>query len=238
MPYHLAGLLSSWFVALSLSGLLLQLREVWRRRRLAAAGALPGEQATAVLSINRFASSFLAFFSMFLYGLTLDRLNLYIVAPRIVALTLLLLILYEIQRDRRTRLARGVLLSCAALVAGAAALSVSPLRVAAHTSGAAHGLVLAAMGLFAQGALHQIATIRRYGRTGALSGPMHQLFLLKDLSSLAFGFAMGVQQGWPVMVFHLIGLSVQSVTLWHFRWARRSPVAEARRAAVDLAARA
>jgi hypothetical protein len=226
MNYHLTGLLSSFFVALSLTGIALQLRQVWQRKQAYRLGKSGGERPTAVLSLNRFFTSFFAFYTMFLYGLTLERPNLYIVSPRILALSLGILILREIQHDRRSTFFFEASL---VLVFASAIIAVSPFRVTVNISGLAHVMVLAGMGLFAQGAVHQILAIRRVGRTGALSLPMHQLFLLKDAASLAFGVAMGFRSGWPVMAFHLVGLVVQVTTMWHFRWVRLSPAAQARR---------
>ena len=97
--YHLSGSLSALFTLLSLWGLGLQLRLIYVRRRQIVAGTLL-HGSTSILSLNRFATSFLAFYGMMLYGICLPDFNYYVVGPRIVAVFLLLAILWEMWRDR------------------------------------------------------------------------------------------------------------------------------------------
>jgi len=63
-------------------------------KRTVASGNL-AQRPTAILSLNQFVSSFLAFFSFFLYGACLQRFNHYLVWPRLLACLLTLAVLYE-----------------------------------------------------------------------------------------------------------------------------------------------
>ncbi len=101
MNYHLTGAISTFFFLLTLAGLCAQLRIVWRRKQAWKDDRSGGERPTAILSLNQFAMSFLAFLSYFVYGFCLERFNHYLVWPRLVALILVLIILYEIASDRR-----------------------------------------------------------------------------------------------------------------------------------------
>ena len=83
MTYHITGLISAVIFLLTASGLWLQLQFVWKRKRAFHAGT--GQRPTAVLSLNQFVSSFLAFYSFFLYGGCLPRFNHYLVWTRLVA---------------------------------------------------------------------------------------------------------------------------------------------------------
>jgi hypothetical protein len=90
-------------------------------------------------------------------------------------------------------------------------------------------LIVVATVILAQGYTHQILLIRRSGRTGAVSIRMHQFFLLKDISTVVFAVAMGLRTGWPLLLLSIVSGLTKIGTLWHFRWARLSLLAEQRR---------
>src|SRR5437868_2775754 len=100
MAYHITGLISAAIFLLTLGGLWSQLQFVWQRQR-DFRERLSRERPTAILSLNQFLSSFLAFFSFFLYGICLQPFNHYLVWPRLLASLLTLALLYEIMRDRK-----------------------------------------------------------------------------------------------------------------------------------------
>jgi uncharacterized protein with PQ loop repeat len=228
MTYHVTGLISALTFLLTISGLWSQLQLVWKRKRdfLEDAGK---ERPTAVLSLNQFVSSFLGFFSFFLYGACLPRFNHYLVWPRLVASILTLMVLFEMMRDRRERFATAAFASCVALLIG------SPMLFLAHPAAAAwgrllsQGLVVVVTIVLAQGYLHQVVLIRQTGRTGAVSLRMHQFFLLKDLATIAFALAMGLAAGWPLLLLSSVSAATKVATIWHFRWARLSALARERR---------
>src|SRR5947208_748172 len=100
MAYHITGLINALIFLLTIGGLWSQLRFIWQRKIAFHAGHSP-DRPVAILSLNQFVSSFLAFFSFFLYGACLQRFNHYLVWPRLLASVLTFAVLYEIMRDRR-----------------------------------------------------------------------------------------------------------------------------------------
>ena len=100
MSYHLTGILNAALFLLTLAGLQSQLRLVWERKQAYSKGEL-SEGPTAVLSLNQFTSSYLAFISFFLYGIALERFNHYLVWPRLAAALMTLIVLWEILISRR-----------------------------------------------------------------------------------------------------------------------------------------
>src|SRR5262245_14832293 len=116
MAYHLTGLASAAIFLLSIGGLWAQLALIRQRRHQAEDDGIASGPPTAVLSLNQFTNSFLAFFSFFLYGSCLEQFNHYLVWPRLAALLLTLAVIFEITRDRRDRVATAVFVTCATLL--------------------------------------------------------------------------------------------------------------------------
>ncbi|MDD9800560.1 MAG: hypothetical protein OXU29_08900 [Gammaproteobacteria bacterium] len=229
--YHLAGLASAFFMALSLSGLIVQVRFIWQRKKQRAAGRLAGELPTSALSLNRFAASYFGFYALLVYGLCLQPLNHYLVWPRVLAEILLLAVFYALWLDRRGLAPAMVLAAGVALLLVAAALPAMSAAALLRSAAVAQALVVLSALVFLQGAVHQVVKIRREGRTGGLSLRMHQLSALKDTSLVLFGAAMGFGRGWPLLLIGGVSLAMQVVTMGHFHWARTSPAARRRRAA-------
>lgn len=228
MSYHITGLISSAIFLLTIGGLWAQLGFLWQRKQ-SAVDDDNHDRPTAVLSVNQFVSSFLAFFSFFLYGACLERFNHYLVWPRLAAALLTLAVLFEIVRDRRNRVATCAFTACAALLVGA------PLGLASIPGTAEWGrtvsqtLIVIVTVILAQGYLHQVLMIRQTGRTGGVSARLHQFFFWKDISTIAFALSMGTSTGWPLMLLSTVSAVTKLFTLWHFRWVRLSPVAQQRR---------
>ncbi|MCZ6714746.1 MAG: hypothetical protein O7B29_12445 [Deltaproteobacteria bacterium] len=63
MAYHLSGALNGALFVLALVGLALQIARIWGRR--ATRRALPRGEVTALLSLNYFSVSYLAYLSFF-----------------------------------------------------------------------------------------------------------------------------------------------------------------------------
>lgn len=230
MSYHITGLISSAIFLLTLAGLWAQLGFVWQRKRSAAGGDVH-ERATAVLSVNQFVSSFLAFFSFFLYGACLERFNHYLVWPRLAASLLTLAVLFEILRDRLDRVATSAFVVCLALLIGAPLGLFTVPGAAEWGRAASQTLIVVVTVILAQGYLHQVVMIRQTGRTGGVSARLHQFFFWKDISTIAFAVSMGTSTGWPLMLLSSVSAATKLVTLWHFRWVRLSPAARDRREA-------
>jgi len=236
MTYHVTGFISAVIFLLTIGGLWSQLRLVWERKRHFADGQPKTQRPTAILSLNQFVSSFLAFFSFFLYGACLPRFNHYLVWPRLAASLLTLVVLYEIMSDRRQWPGALAFSLCAVLlIAGPAALWWLP-QAAGWGRVLSQGLVVVVTVVLAQGYTHQIVLIRQSGHTGAVSLRMHQFFFMKDVSTIAFALAMGLSAGWPLLLLSTVSGVTKLATMWHFRWARLSNQAQARRAASAMRA--
>lgn len=232
MSYHITGSVSAFIFLLTIGGLWAQLSLVWQRRRQADRAGNANEKPTAVLSVNQFVSSFLAFFSFYLYGACLERFNHYLVWPRLAAAILTLAVLFEIVRDRRDPLSFVSLVGCSfLLIAASFALLFVP-GAAEWGRTFSGSLIVVVTAILAQGYLHQVVVIRRTGTTGGVSAKLHQFFLWKDIATMAFAATMGFASGWPVMLMSVVSGLTKVITLWHFRWVRLSPVARERREAL------
>jgi len=231
MIYHLTGLISAVIFLLTLGGLWFQLQFVWDRQRAIQKEANLSEPSTAVLSLNQFLSSFLAFFSFLLYGICLHPFNHYLVWTRLAATLLTLAVLYEIMRDRKAWLPVLVFVGCCALLILAPLMLLLNPPVMAWGRKISQGLILVVSVILAQGYSHQILLIRQSGQTGAVSLRLHQLFFIKDVSTIAFALAMGLASGWPVLLLSSISAITKLAAMWHFRWVRLSALARQRREA-------
>ncbi len=229
-PYHLTGLASAFFTTLALTGLSLQVKFIRARKQRFTRGELGDERPTSTISLNRFSATFLGYYSLFAYGLCLERLNHYLVWPRVLAVLITLVILHAIMVDRKGALPSGLFAGGVVLFALAPLIRLLGAGALAYSVWVVQALVIAATVFFLQGAIHQVVKIRRAGRTGGLSLSMHQLFFLKDFFSIGFGLAMGAA-GWPLLLFNGVSLVMQCVLMWQFYWVKRSPLAEQRSAA-------
>ncbi len=229
MEYHLIGLVNVVIFLLCLAGIWTQLRLIERRKVLFAAGGLSGERPTDILSLNQFASSFLAFFSFFVYGFVIERFNHYLVWPRLLATLLTLAILYQIMIDRREARTVAVFAACSAATLAAVSFLAARVKVAPGGRAFTQGLVLVSAVIVAQGYAHQIAVIRRTGRSGGVSLRMHQLTFFKDISTMMLGVAMGLKTGWPLLLTNGLCALTKLGVMWQIRWARLSPLARQRR---------
>ncbi|MHC1654210.1 hypothetical protein ACODUL_13125 [Stenotrophomonas maltophilia] len=222
--YTIAGTVNTAFILLSLLGVGAQLRLVRNRRERADAT----DSATAVLSLNQFTVSFLAYLSFFVYGYSVTPFNHFIVWPRLLASVLVMAILVEIWRDRRNRSATTSVLAAALLLICALAGLAWGDRHADEGRVVASAMIVAITALLAQGYTHQILLILRNGHAGAVSLRMSQLILLMDLSTIVFAFAMGLRMGWPLLLLAVVSGSTKLVILYLFRW-QQGTSARARR---------
>jgi len=232
VTYHITGLISALISLLTLGGLWSQLEMVWVRKRQCREAPLASEAPTAILSLNQFLSSYLAFFCFFFYGACLKPFNHYLVWPRLAGTLLTLAVLYEIMADRRAWLPTLVFICCAVLISAAPMLLLFYPDVATMARRFSQGLIIVVTVILAQGYSHQIVLIRQSGQTGAVSLRLHQFFLVKDISTVAFASAMGLASGWPILLLSSVSGIAKLATIWHFRWARVSPLARQRRDAL------
>jgi len=231
VSYHITGVISAVIFLLTVSGLWSQLDLIRGRKKSFRGGELR-QRPTAILSLNQFVSSFLAFFSFLIYGACLRPLNHYLIWPRLIACLLILVLLWEIAADRRDPLSSLALASGGLLLVAVPPMLIFTDSASRLGRSLSQGFVVAVTALLAQGYVHQIAVIRRSGHTGAVSLRMHQFFFLKDASTAVFAATMGLANGWPVMLMSFVSGATKIAIMWHFRWARVSPLARERRAVV------
>jgi uncharacterized protein with PQ loop repeat len=213
--YQLAGALNTACVMLGVFGIWLQLGKIWERRR--ESHPHPAE----VLSLNNFTVSFAASWSFFVYGYSIEPFNHVLVWPRLASFLLILLVLYEIQRDRRTSAARA-LFSAAVLLAAAGIAGLALGLALEEARRFSQALIVVVTTALVQGNLHQIFLIWRSGKTGAVSLRMNQFFLTMDATGVLFGLAMGIASGWPLVLLSAASAVPKLVILWQFRWVRRN----------------
>lgn len=219
------GSVNAVFISVSVYGIYSQLSTIWQRRRK----NVRKSRTTALLSLNQFSVSFFAYLSFFVYGYSTTPFNHFIVWPRLAASLFVLAILFEVWRDRKSLLARVVLMSASsALVLGIGGLMLGGQYVD-HGKLVATTLILLISILLVQGYTHQIFVILKRGDTGAVDIKMSQFILLMDFSTMALVFAVGIQSSWPLLVLALTSAVTKIIILYLFYWVRVSNVAQERR---------
>jgi uncharacterized protein with PQ loop repeat len=218
--YNFLGTINTAFIIISLYGVFAQLRRIWIRKRSESDCA----NATALLSINQFTVSYFAYLSFFIYGYSIEPFNHYIVWPRFIASLLVLFILYEIWRDRKSKASRFTLL----IALGAIGISLLGLMTGATFTDEGKristAIILVVSVLIAQGYYHQIRMIIKNKDTGAVDIRMSQFILLMDLSTIAFAISMGMENGWPLLVLAITSGITKIVIIYLFRWVKTNRV--------------
>lgn len=218
--YDFFGAVNTVFIFVSLYGVLSQLRTIWDRKNKKVS-----ERATELLSVNQFTVSYLAYFSFFIYGYSIEPFNHYIVWPRFIAAALVAIILYEIWLDRRTKSAvSSMVLVGFSLTFGVIGLINSGTFVD-EGKYVSTIIILVISLLIAQGYYHQIKLIIRSGATGAIDLKMSQFIFMMDISTIAFALSMGIKTGWPLMVLAITSAITKIIIMYLFKWVRVSPVA-------------
>jgi hypothetical protein len=240
MGYHIAGIISTMLFLLDLAGKWAQLREVWKRRRHTMPDRwrdttiMDCQRPTAVLSLNLLTMVFVSSYLLVVYGVSLPRFNHYLVWSRLISSVVVLMILYEIVIDRRTRGAKAIFWACAAALGGLVILS-NYRRIAIEAILVPQILMVVIAVILAQGNLHQIVLIRRTRQTGAVSLRSAQFVILKDLGAVAFAITMGLAAGWPIILVSGSSAVLTLALAWHFRWVRNVTAPEAAMSVAGLA---
>lgn len=220
--YHYFGIFAALTFMLTVLGLYYQLTLVLKRRAHFLENSLEHERPTNILSLNQLSSIFLACYAFFLYGICITPINHYLAWPRFIAMLILLQLFYQIFIDRLNLWSRVVFnLACTMLVASLLVFWFTG-YLQQSVKYLAQGLVVFATIVLAQGYFHQILLIRRTCSTGAVSIRFQQCVLLTALSTVAFGIAIGVKDGWPLILLASVSATLKLITLWHFRWVRIS----------------
>lgn len=199
--YHTTGLLQAAFFMLAVYGLWTQLSLLRTRRLQHVRDSAATYSASAVLSLNQMLSGYLAYFLFLAYGCAVEEFNHYLVWTRLCALLLVGLIIFEIWRDRRALSSLVALLIVGVLMLAAFGLIAAAQIAIAYRGWFQIGIVIISV-VSAQGYAHQFLALRRSASIGAVSWKMHFATLLKDLSGLAFGAAMGFKDGWPIALLN------------------------------------
>jgi hypothetical protein len=228
MGYHIAGMISMILFLFDLAGKATQLQEVWKRKRHTMPGhwrsryttIMDYQRPTAVLSMNLLTMVFLSSFLLAVYGFSLPRFNHYLVWSRLISSAVVLLILYEIMIDRRTRGAMAIFWMCATAFAGGLAILSIYRAIAIQAIIVPQVFMVVIALILMQGNLHQILIIRRTRRTGAVSLRSGQFVILKDLGAVVFAGTMGLAAGWPIMLVSGSSAVLTLILIWHFRWVR------------------
>ena len=224
MWYNIFGSINTLFIFMSLYGIYAQLNKIWLRSQ-------NGEKhPTDVLSQNQFTVSFLAYFSFFVYGYSIEPFNHYIVWPRLAASLMVAAILFEMWKDRRS----GSALSCliliyASFMLGGVGLALND-TMHDDSKNISTILILAVTVFLAQGYVHQIRLILKSGHTGAVDIRMSQFILLMDISTIAFSCAIGLKESWPLLTLACVSGVTKLVIMYLFHWVKVSSTAKLRRA--------
>jgi chromate transport protein ChrA len=215
------GALNTLLITASVFGVFSQLSTIHSRRQTASS--------TALLSLNQFTVSFFAYFSFFVYGYSMTPFNHFIVWPRLVASLVVLAILYEMVKDRKTKPTYYAFITgLSAMFLGLVGLLIGdPIEQGGKWVSTA--LMLCISILIAQGYAHQIKLIIKSGETGAVDIRMSQFILLMDLSTIALAISIGLRSSWPLMVLAVTSALTKVCILYLFRWVRVSQLAKHRR---------
>lgn len=227
--YLVFGAINTTFITVSLYGVFSQLRKIWARKE--ANNSRQG--ATALLSLNQFSVSYFAYLSFFIYGYSIEPFNHFIVWPRLIASLLVLIIIVEIYKDRKsTSSLSSLLFSCTAFIIAICGLFAGE-TIVDQGRAISTTIILVVSALIAQGYYHQILLIVRSGSTGAVDLKMSQFILMMDISTIAFALSMGLKEGWPLMVLAVTSATTKIIIMYLFKWVSTSALAQERRKATS-----
>lgn len=224
MSVDFFGTINTCFILFSLLGVFSQLRTIWRRKHA------NEQHPTHILSLKMFSISFLAYYSFFVYGMSIQPFNHYIVWPRLCASILVAFILYELWKDRKTISTLVCVVTALFLLAVGSVFGIFGHAYEDQGKQVMAAMIVCITFLIAHGYFNQISIVINAGDTGALDKKMSLFILLMDFSTIAFAISMGLSQGWPLLLLATVSAITKIVLLYLFRWARLSNVAKRRRA--------
>jgi hypothetical protein len=212
--YHIWGTISTVFFLSSILAIFHQLRLIWKRKKLVTQGQLQ-EKASQSISVNQVFSSYCGVYSFFLFGLVLDSPDPFLMYPRAVVGLLLYMVVRELYKDRMDRPCKAAFFVCSLSLLVPIVLLLTGTRSASQTQSASHAVVCAATLLMAQGALSQWRVLRRSGKRGAVSLPMHLVLYGKDFTGMMFGFQIGVS-AWSIILMHASNLVMRAPIIYSY----------------------
>jgi hypothetical protein len=122
--YHILGFASAALFLLTWLGLWSQIKAM---TRFQVPVSSESDDANHSLSLNQFGSSYFAFFSIFLFGISVEPFNHYLVWTRFGALILTLIIIWKIWQHRRTTISGYVAaVALLALIGGTLSIAFRP----------------------------------------------------------------------------------------------------------------
>ncbi len=124
MLYHILGFASAALFLLTWLGLWSQIKAMTRFHVPVSSEI---DDANHSLSLNQFGSSYFAFFSIFLFGISVEPFNHYLVWTRFGALILTLIIIWKIWQHRRTTISGYIAaIALLALIGGTLSIAFRP----------------------------------------------------------------------------------------------------------------
>ncbi len=198
MLYHILGFASAALFLLTWLGLWSQIKAM---TRFQVPVSSESDDANHSLSLNQFGSSYFAFFSIFLFGISVEPFNHYLVWTRFGALILTLIIIWKIWQHRRTTISGYIAaIALLALIGGTLSIAFRPFPTLAQLG--ANTLMLVVTVILFQGSLHQWFVLQRRQKVGSLSFALFRNILIKDVSTLLFGLTMPLSQSWPLLILN------------------------------------
>jgi hypothetical protein len=219
--YYFWGLVSSILFLSAIPAVIHQLQLIWKRRRWRAEGLIT-EAATLSISLNQIFSSYCAVYSFFLFGLVSDSPDPFLIYPRAVVGALLLMVIFEIARDRRSIVARWVLGVCSISLVAPLVVVAAGYRTSEVTRNGSSVLVCLAALCLAQGNISQYLVLKRSWRRGGVSLPMHLLLYGKDFAGMMFGLQIGMS-AWSIVFMHGMNLVMRAPIIYTYTQIKRSP---------------
>ena len=197
-----------------------QLNKIYRRKK---DSSIKGK-ATDVISLNRTLASYCAFFANFLLGISYYNFDYYLVATRTIAIFILLFTFYEIFIDRKNRSSQLVLLLAVVMFITAVLICLVNREFLTSNLSFAKSYSIFATALLWQGYIHQIYLLRKSQKIGGLSVLSFQLYLIKEISMIAFALTLEFSNAWPLILMHGSVLVFVLILLWNVRQIRKKNV--------------
>ena len=129
--------------------------------------------------------------------------------------------IFELFRDRRSLRAKFIFILCSISIIAAALLVLSGLRSTIGAQTVSTGIVCLSTLLLAQGNLAQYLALKRSGKRGAVSFPMHLVLYAKDFTGMMFGLQLGAN-AWAIVLMHVSNLIMRAPVILIYLRIRRN----------------
>ena len=198
MLYHILGFASAALFLLTWLGLWSQIKAMTRYQVHVASN---NDDANHSLSLNQFGSSYFAFFSIFLFGISGRAFQPLLGVDTIWRAHLRSLSFGKYGNTGALQFQAIVAaVALLALVGGTLSIAFRPFPTLAQLG--ANTLMLVVTVILFQGSLHQWFVLQRRQKVGSLSFALFRNILIKDVSTLLFGLTMPLSQSWPLLILN------------------------------------